>query len=49
MSPVYCVLLFRPCVGDILSIFHPEAFLVACMGSGEVTLQDNLFTRGVCC
>lgn len=47
LSPVCCAPLLCPCVGDLLSILHPEAFLVGSVGRGEVTLQGNWFARAV--
>lgn len=45
MSPVHCVPKLCPCVDDLLPILHPEAFLVGCVGSGEVTLHGNRWRR----
>lgn len=47
LSPVCCVPLLCSCVGDLLSIFHPEAFFVRSLGSGEVALQGNWFSSAI--
>lgn len=47
LSPVCCVPLLCPCIGDLLSILHPEAFFVGTLSSGEVTLQRNWFASAV--
>lgn len=47
-SPVWCVPQLRPCVGDLQSVFHPEALFVRSLESGEVTQQSDRFHRTVC-
>lgn len=42
-SPVWRVPQLRPRVGDLLSVFHPEALSVRSLGSGEVTQQSDRF------
>lgn len=43
LSPVCRVPLLCPCIGDLLSVLHPEAFSVGGLSSGEVTKQGNGF------
>lgn len=47
MSPVVCVPLLRSCVGDLLAVLHPEAFLMRRVGGGDVTEQGDWFVRRV--
>lgn len=47
-SPVWCVHQLRPRVGDLQSVFHPEALFVRSLESGEVTQQSDRFQSTVC-
>lgn len=47
-SPVWRVPQVRPRVGDLQSIFHPEALFVSSLESGEVTQQSDGFQCAVC-
>lgn len=47
-SPVCCVPQLRPRVGDLQSVFHPEALLVRSLESGKVTQQSDRFLSTFC-
>lgn len=47
LSPVCCVVVLCSCIGDLLSILHPEAFFGGSLSSGEVTLQYKWFASAV--